>query len=45
MLYDQNLAGLRDSGALAELPADERKTCTQFWAEVEALLAKAAEAK
>ena len=36
---DSDLAGLRDAGALARLPAEEQKAFTRFWAEV----AKAAE--
>jgi hypothetical protein len=39
---DPDLAGLRDPAAVAELPADEQQACKQFWAEVEALLARAA---
>src|SRR5262249_3335735 len=35
------LAGIRDPAALAKLPADEQKACTQFWGDVTALLMKA----
>src|SRR5262249_30249509 len=35
------LAGIRDGPALAKLPADEQKACTQFWDGVTALLMKA----
>ncbi len=38
---DRDLAGLRDKDALAKLTADEQKACTQFWADVAALLKKA----
>src|SRR5262249_20125949 len=38
---DTDLAGLRDKQALAKLPADEQKACTQLWADVAALLKKA----
>jgi serine/threonine protein kinase/Flp pilus assembly protein TadD len=37
---DSALAGLRDATALARLPADERKACTQLWADVAELLKK-----
>jgi len=36
---DSDLAGLRDSAALAKLPEDEQKACRALWAEVDALLA------
>jgi tetratricopeptide (TPR) repeat protein len=39
-----DLAGLRDTAALAKLPADERKAFTQLWADV-AAVAKRAEEK
>jgi tetratricopeptide (TPR) repeat protein len=38
---DQDLAGLRDPAALAELRPEERQACRQLWVEVEALLARA----
>jgi len=38
---DQQLAGLRESAAVARLPADERDACQQLWAEAQALLSKA----
>jgi hypothetical protein len=38
---DTDLAGLRDAAALAQLPADEQKACTQLWADVAAALKKA----
>jgi superkiller protein 3 len=38
---DPDLASLRDPDALAKLPAEERAACTQFWADVAALLKKA----
>jgi serine/threonine-protein kinase len=37
------LAGLREATALAKLPAEEQKACTQLWADVAALLKKAQE--
>jgi serine/threonine protein kinase/Flp pilus assembly protein TadD len=37
---DPALAGLRDSAAQARMPADDREACKQFWAEVQALLAR-----
>jgi hypothetical protein len=37
-----DLAGIRDAPALANLPADEQKAFTQLWADVAALLKKAA---
>jgi serine/threonine protein kinase/Flp pilus assembly protein TadD len=40
---DTDLAGLRDAMALAKLPADEQKACTQLWYDVAALLKKAEE--
>jgi predicted ribosomally synthesized peptide with SipW-like signal peptide len=36
-----DLAGVRDEMALAKLPADDQKACTQLWADVAALLKKA----
>jgi tetratricopeptide (TPR) repeat protein len=38
---DSDLASVRDTAALAKLPADERKACAQLWADVAALLKKA----
>jgi serine/threonine-protein kinase len=38
---DTDLAGLRNKEALAKLPADEQKACTQLWADVATLLKKA----
>jgi tetratricopeptide (TPR) repeat protein len=38
---DADLAGIRDKDALARLPADEQKGCTQLWTDVAALLKKA----
>jgi tetratricopeptide (TPR) repeat protein len=38
---DPDLAGIRDSDALAKLPAEERTACAQLWADVAALLKKA----
>jgi tetratricopeptide (TPR) repeat protein len=35
---DPDLAGLRDEGAIARLPAEERPACRKLWADVEALL-------
>jgi serine/threonine-protein kinase len=35
---DQDLAGLRAPAELAKLPADERRDCLAFWAEVDDLL-------
>jgi tetratricopeptide (TPR) repeat protein len=40
---DSDLAGIRDAQALAKLPADEQKACTQLWIDVAALLKKAKE--
>jgi superkiller protein 3 len=40
---DADLAGLRDNAALAKLPQAERQACVTLWAEVAALLARAAE--
>jgi hypothetical protein len=37
---DADLAGLRDSAALAKLPQDEQKACRTLWAKVDTLLAK-----
>jgi serine/threonine-protein kinase len=39
---DPALAGLRDAPELAKLPADEQEACRKLWADVEALLKKAA---
>jgi superkiller protein 3 len=38
---DTDLAGIRDKEAMAKLPAEEQKACTQLWADVAALLKKA----
>jgi hypothetical protein len=38
---DSDLAGIRDKAALAKLPAQEEKACSQLWADVAALLKKA----
>jgi formylglycine-generating enzyme required for sulfatase activity len=38
---DSDLAGIRDQAALDKLPADEKKACSQLWADVAALLKKA----
>src|SRR5262249_893968 len=35
---DPDLAGIRDQGGLAELPADEQKLLTRLWADVATLL-------
>ena len=40
---DTDLAGIRDAAALARLPSQEQKACTQLWADVAALLKKAQE--
>jgi tetratricopeptide (TPR) repeat protein len=37
---DADLAGIRDASALTKLPAQERETFTQLWADVAALLKK-----
>jgi Tfp pilus assembly protein PilF len=37
---DTDLAGLRDSAALANLPDDEQKVCRALWADVDRLSAK-----
>jgi hypothetical protein len=42
---DFDLAGLRDEAALAKLPEDERKACRALWAEVDAFVNKARDAK
>ncbi len=42
---DRDLAGLRDPAALGKLPEDEQKACRALWAEVDALLKKARDAK
>jgi serine/threonine protein kinase/Flp pilus assembly protein TadD len=41
----QDFAGLRDASALADLSTDEQKACKLLWAEVDALLTKADDAK
>jgi hypothetical protein len=38
---DPDLAGPREEGALAKLPAEERQACQHLWADVEALLEEA----
>jgi hypothetical protein len=40
---NSDLVGLRDAAALAKLPAEERAACEKLWADVAALLTKAAE--
>ena len=40
---DGDLAGIRDSAALAKLPAEERTACEQLWTDVAALLKRAQE--
>ncbi len=40
---DTDLAGLRAAAALAKLPAGQGAACTQLWADVAALLKKAAD--
>jgi serine/threonine protein kinase len=40
---DSDFVGIRDKAALEKLPPDEQKACTQFWADVAALLKKAEE--
>jgi tetratricopeptide (TPR) repeat protein len=40
---DTDLAGIRDTAMLAKLPAEERAACKKLWADVAALLKKAAE--
>ena len=35
---DPDLAGIRDAAALAKLPGEEQKACTQLWADVAELL-------
>ncbi len=40
---DRDLAGIRDPAALAVLPAEDQKACTQLWADVGELLKKAEE--
>jgi tetratricopeptide (TPR) repeat protein len=42
---DSDLAGLREEAALAKLPDDGRTACRALWAEVDALLKKARDAK
>ncbi len=42
---DTDLAGIRVADALAKLPPQEQKECTQLWADVAALLKKAEEKK
>jgi tetratricopeptide (TPR) repeat protein len=39
--WDPNLWGLRDPAAVDQLPAAERQSWKQFWAEVQAILARA----
>jgi hypothetical protein len=38
---DSDLAGVRDKGALAKLPAAERDAWRKLWADVDALLKRA----
>src|SRR5262249_8034854 len=38
---DRDLAGIRESEALAQLPAAEREACHQLWTQVDALLRQA----
>jgi hypothetical protein len=38
---DPDLAGIRDTDALAKLPGEERTACERLWADVAALLTKA----
>jgi serine/threonine-protein kinase len=40
---DPDLAGIRDSEALAKLPAEERKACARLWGEVAELLKRSGE--
>jgi Tfp pilus assembly protein PilF len=42
---DADLAGVRDEGALAKLPEEERKRWGELWAEVDALLRRAGDKK
>jgi serine/threonine-protein kinase len=42
---DPDLTGVREPTAVAKLPPDEQQTCRALWAEVDALLTKAAEAR
>jgi serine/threonine protein kinase/Flp pilus assembly protein TadD len=42
---EQDLAGLREPAAVAQLPAAEQETCQRFWTDVEGLCAQAAAAK
>ncbi len=42
---DTDLAGIRESAALAKLPAHEQKTCRALWTQVDTLLAKSSTAK
>jgi len=42
---DSDLAGVRDAAALAKLNQDEQKACRELWADVNALLKKAQDAK
>jgi eukaryotic-like serine/threonine-protein kinase len=37
---DTDLAAIRDKGAVAKLPADEREACRQLWADVAEVLQK-----
>jgi serine/threonine-protein kinase len=38
---DTDLAGIRDPGAVAKLPPEDREACQSLWVEVDALLRKA----
>jgi serine/threonine protein kinase/Tfp pilus assembly protein PilF len=42
---DRDLAGIRDTEALAQLPPAEREACRKLWAEVDALLQRAGSPK
>ena len=38
---DADLAGIRDNGDVAKLPAEEQEFCRKLWADVESLLKRA----
>ena len=42
-LTDEDLAGLRDSAAVAQLPAEEQPACRTLWADLATLLRRALE--
>ena len=42
---DAELAGIRDQGAVAKLPADEQDACKKLWVDVAASLKKVEEKK